>query len=82
MDSKIVQLVPHERSIDTIQVLEGLLADAQAGNLIGLAYVAMYQAPHEYVLDITGEARRAPIMTRGLLQELDYELGKLLRTEP
>lgn len=79
MAAKIVRLVPHERSNDTIRALEILLADAMDGKLIGLAYVAMYQAPQEYVLDVAGETKRSPIFTRGLLPELDYELGKIIR---
>lgn len=71
-----LKLAPPLRSKDTIDVLEQLLADAQAGRLIGLAYIATYCA-REYTADVTGEARRNPVTTRGMLQELDDKLAEI-----
>lgn len=55
-----------------------MLRDAKAGELIGLAYVAMYSR-NDYALGVKGETKRAPIITRGMLPELDYLLAKIVR---
>ena len=74
----VVLLEPFRRSQrDTVRALEELLADAKAGNLIGVAYVAMRQ-PSYYSIGIAGETRRSPTFTRGMLCRLDDELATLL----
>lgn len=60
-------------STDTVNALEILLAEARAGQLIGLAYVGLYPG-RAYVADTAGEAQKAPIFTSGLLAILDYQL--------
>jgi hypothetical protein len=61
-----------------VQALEQLLQEARSGRLIGLAWVAMHPA-YEYSVDVAGETRRCPTITRGMLLKLDDELAKLLR---
>lgn len=68
------RLVPDEISPDTIVALEELLAHARKGQLIGIAFVGMYRR-REYICNTTGEARRSPTFTRGMLKALDDKLG-------
>lgn len=70
-------LVQDGLSTDTVKALEGLLAEAKKGELIGMAYVAMYRR-REYTACATGEARRNPTFTRGMLAALDDVLGDMV----
>jgi len=70
-------LVQDGLSSDTIKALQSLLAEAESGQLIGLAYVAMYKR-REYTASATGEARRNPTFTRGMLAALDDVLGEMV----
>lgn len=65
-------------SPETVRILEQMLQEARDGRLIGLAYVAMYHH-NDYGLGIKGETRRAPIITRGMLPELDHLLAQIIR---
>ena len=40
---------------------------------VGLAYVAMHKV-YEYTVDVTGECKSSPTLTRGMLSTLDDEL--------
>jgi hypothetical protein len=71
------QLVQNGFSDDTVKALETLLADAKAGKVIGLAFVAMYRR-REYTASATGEARRNPTFTRGMLAALDDLMGDMV----
>lgn len=71
------RLVKRHPSPDTVATLETLLAAAKSGNLIGLAFVAMY-AGREYEASTVGEARRNPTFTRGMIRALDDTLAKAL----
>lgn len=64
-------------SNDAVRALELLLADAKAGRLVGIAYVAMY-SHRKYIVDIAGETKRSPTFTRGMLQLLDDELSAII----
>lgn len=68
------RLVADQVSPDTVVALEELLAHAKKGQLIGVAFVAMYRR-REYICNTTGEARRSPTFTRGMLKALDDKLG-------
>jgi hypothetical protein len=63
-----------EPSADTIAVLTDLLAAAKAGELIGVAFAAMYRK-REYVVGYTGECARNPTFTRGMVAALNDDLG-------
>lgn len=47
-------------------------------HLIGIAAICMY-SHNDYAISIKGEIRRAPIFTRALLPEMDYQLGRIIR---
>lgn len=74
---KVLQLVQPAVSADTVQALEGLLREALAGRLIGLAWVSMFDG-YKYEVDVAGETRRCPTFTRGMLCKLDDELQRLI----
>lgn len=65
-------------SQDTVQYLEELLAMARAGEVIGVAYVAMLKR-RKYIANTAGEAHRNPTFTRGMLRALDDDLGERVR---
>jgi hypothetical protein len=58
--------------------LEARLAEALEEHLIGIAAICMYRG-NDYAISIKGEIRRVPIITRGLLPEVDYELARIIR---
>ena len=66
-------LVSDEISHDTIEALTELLEDARRGELIGIAFAAMYKQ-RKFIVDTAGEAHRNPIFTRGMLACLDDKL--------
>lgn len=74
------RLVTTAVSPDTILALEELLESAKSGKLLGIAFVAMYHS-REYSADATGEAKRNPTFTRGMLRALDDRLGDLARRQ-
>ena len=71
----LLQLVPTLPSRDTISALEHLLAEARAGRVIGLAYVAMHKTD-AYSVDLAGEAQRSLTLTRGMVKLLDDEIAR------
>ena len=56
----------------TILALERLITQARAGELVGLAYVAVHRK--QFTIDCIGRAEDNPILTRGMLACLDDEL--------
>jgi len=70
-------LVQDGLSKDTKRALEQLVEDANNGDVIGLAYVAMYRQ-REYRAGATGECRRNPTFTRGMVRALDDVLGGMV----
>jgi len=68
------RFVGPEPSSNTIAVLEELLAKARAGEVLGMAFVAMYRA-REYEVGYTGECVRSPTFTLGMLVELMRHIG-------
>lgn len=61
-------------SHDTIVVLKELLKSAQDGELIGIAFAAMYRR-REYITGWTGECNRNPTFARGMVDDLHDDLG-------
>ena len=62
----LVKLPPSD---DTRKVLEQMVLEADRGELIGIAYVAMYQG-RDYYVGYTGECARNPTWTRGMIGDL------------
>jgi hypothetical protein len=73
-------LVPDTVSTDTVECLDELLAMARAGEVIGIAYVAMLKR-RKYIANTAGEAHRNPTFSRGMIQALDDQLGRRVRGE-
>lgn len=57
---------------------EAAVVDPSRRKLIGIAAVCMY-GYNDYAISIKGESRKSPIITRGLLPEMDYQLGRIIR---
>lgn len=72
------RLVSDDTPHETIEALEMLLAQARAGKILGVAYVAMRKR-REYVGEATGEAYRSPTFARGMVAALDDYLAELAR---
>lgn len=72
-----LRLVQDAVSEDTIECLQGLLAQAKAGELAGVAYVAIHK-DRGYSVNTTGDVARNPTFARGMLQALDDRLAGLL----
>jgi len=62
------RLVPDTVSGDTVKALRYLLAEAKKGQIIGVAYVAMYKR-REFIANAAGEAKRSPTFTRGMIAD-------------
>jgi len=71
-------LVPDTISTDTVECLDELLAMPRAGEVIGIAYVAMLKR-RKYIANAAGEAHRNPTFSRGMIQVLDDQLGQHVR---
>ncbi len=71
-------LIPGTISTDTVDCLDELLTMARAGEVIGVAYVAMLKR-RKYIVNTAGEAHRNPTFTRGMIQALNDELGQRVR---
>jgi len=69
------RLVQDTISSDTVKALEQLLTAAKKGQVIGIAFVAMYKQ-RKYIANAAGEARRSPTFTRGMIAALDDALGR------
>lgn len=67
------RLIGVEPSQDTTEALIKMAADAGRGELIGIAYVAMYRG-REYYIGFTGECARNTTWTRGMVADLHDEL--------
>jgi hypothetical protein len=74
---QLFQLVNDTVSPETIEALAQLLEDARAGRIIGLAWVARHRGS-DFTVDAAGAAKKDPTTTRGMVQVLDDELGKLI----
>lgn len=78
MATKLV-VIHFQGSAETEAYLAERHKEAALGDLIGCAGIWMY-SQNNYAIAIKGEIRRSPIITRGLLPELDYRLGKIIRS--
>lgn len=75
------QLVPERTPPDVAELLEELCEQAKRGDLIGIAFCAMYRR-REYVVDTAGECRRNPTFTRGMVRALDDRLAVAVGSKP
>lgn len=73
-----MRLVPPRTSDETIAELRELLARAECGELVGLAFVAIQTS--SYTVQAVGQARHAPVVTRGMVTDL-WDLLKDLQFE-
>jgi hypothetical protein len=65
-------LVPDSISHDSVEALKTLLDDAERGDLIGIAFTAMYKK-RSYIVNAAGEAHRNPTFALGMAEVLnDY----------
>lgn len=65
---------------DVIAALEYLLAEARNGQLIGIAYGAMFRR-REYVVETAGEAHDNPLFALGVVNILSSELQDQVRSQ-
>ena len=72
------RLVPDEISPDMTEALEQMLAMAQRGELIGIAFAGMMKR-RQYFVNVAGEAHRNPTFARGMVAALDDDLGRRMR---
>lgn len=75
--SESVKMLAPQKSRDTIKVLRELLAQAEAGDLVGFAYSAMFRE-RLWSYGSTGEASRNPAFTIGLMQIQQIDLAHQL----
>ena len=61
-------------SHETVDCLHIMLRQAKDGELIGIAYAAMFRR-RGYIVNTAGEAHRSPTYTRGMLLALDDKLS-------
>ena len=77
MAKPILRLVANEPNRETIECLEQLLEEARSGQVIGIAYAAMYQR-RSYVVDTAGEAYRNTTWSLGMVEALKRHILKKL----
>lgn len=70
-----ITLIPDRVSTDTIEALKTLLEQANAGEVIGVAFVAQLKR-RTYVVNTAGECYRNPTWTRGMVAALDDQLSR------
>lgn len=69
-----ITLISDTVSTDTVEALQTLLGHAEAGEIIGIAFVAQLKA-RAYIVNTAGECHRNPTWTRGMLAALDDSLS-------
>lgn len=74
----VLHVTDNSVSADTVECLEALLEKAKRGEVIGVAYAAMYKR-RRYVVHTCGEAHRNPTFSRGMLAALDDDLSQRVR---
>lgn len=62
-------------SHDTVEALRTLLAAAERGDVLGMAFVVMHKR-RSFTVETTGEANRNPIFALGTLTMLDEHLRR------
>ena len=72
------KLINEPLSHDTVEALRELLTHAEAGEIVGLAFAAMYRR-RQFITDTAGECHRNPVFTRGMVAALDDCLADRMR---
>jgi hypothetical protein len=70
-----LEVVNGNVSTDTIECIRALLARAEAGEVIGVAFAAMHKQ-RRYTVHTCGEAHRNPTFCRGMIAALDDALAE------
>jgi hypothetical protein len=73
----ILKIVEPTVSPETVAVLTDLLQKAKAGQVVGVAFVAIHNY-QDYTVDVAGVVRIRPTLVRGMVRALDDELGRLI----
>lgn len=66
---RVVHLVQHEGSHDTKEAAKAISADAESGQLVGIAFVGIYRGG-DYICDTAGEAFKNTTLTIGMVRML------------
>lgn len=74
---EVVQLIASPVCQETVNELVALLQEARAGELVGLAYVAMHPG-QVYTANVVGKAEKSPVFTLGAIQTLTAYLLTLV----
>lgn len=74
---KQLHLVDPQIDQRVITTLKMLLARAEAGHIVGLAYIAMMPG-WQYQGDITGVALDKPLLALGLVSALEHQLSNFI----
>lgn len=62
---------------ETIETCRSLLREAEAGNVVGLAYMALHRGS-DYSGHVVGRAKHTPVFALGLLRALEIKLSRLI----
>lgn len=73
-----IHLIGHPVDEETVTALTQLLEAAQAGRIVGIAYVALHHGP-DYSGDVVGHAKSHPIFTLGIARALEDLVAAHLR---
>ncbi len=75
---KILHLVDPQADPQVIATLRKLLAQAEAGQIVGLAYIAMMPG-WQYSGDLVGLALQQPLVALGLASALEHQITTFLQ---
>lgn len=65
---------------ETVHKLQRLLAGALTGDVIGMAFCALRPGGN-YFVDMVGQAKRNPTLTRGMVAAMDDELRTIIHAK-
>lgn len=73
---KLVPILPPPISEETIKELEGLLAEARAGVIVGIAYTALH-VQGGFSVNAVGSLREYPLLALGMVRSLEQHVATL-----
>jgi hypothetical protein len=71
----VLKLIQPCVDAETVAALQALLKDAQAGRIVGMAYVVLCRR-NQYQGDLVGTAKTSPLLARGLCRALEDAISK------